>query len=194
MPKFEKTWSRQETPSVAGKIRDACRPQGALKPRIQNAVNKLQVQTSKMDSMLTKLRERDAQIFQRIVIAMQQHDTTASRVLSNELAEIRKVTNKKICQKIIKKTLSDVLIKNNIDVATLSSTHLPLLRSILQEEFPEITFLDPAQEVANKVKNLRKKRSNKNSLRIFTSGNTETFQKQLMKIGIKNKVNSLSLP
>ena len=92
MPKFEKTWSRQETPSITGKIRDAVKPQGALKPRIQNAVNKLQVQTSKMDSMLTKLRERDAQIFQRIVTAMQQHDTTTSRVLSNELAEIRKVT------------------------------------------------------------------------------------------------------
>jgi len=92
MPKFEKTWSHQETSSVAGKIRDAVKPQGALKPRIQNAVNKLQVQTSKMDSMLTKLRERDAQIFQRVVTAMQQHDTTTSRVLSNELAEIRKVT------------------------------------------------------------------------------------------------------
>jgi len=92
MPKFEKTWSRQETSSIAGKIHDACKPQGALKPRIQNAVNKLQVQTSKMDSMLTKLRERDAQIFQRIVTAMQQHDTTTSRVLSNELTEIRKVT------------------------------------------------------------------------------------------------------
>jgi len=92
MPKFEKTWSRQESPSVAGKIRDACKPQGALKPRIQNAVNKLQIQTSKMDSMLTKLRERDAQLFQRVVTAMQQHDTTTSRVLSNELAEIRKVT------------------------------------------------------------------------------------------------------
>ena len=92
MPKFEKTWSHQETSSIAGKIRDACKPQGALKPRIQNAVNKLQVQTSKMDSMLTKLRERDAQIFQRVVTAMQQHDTTTSRVLSNELAEIRKVT------------------------------------------------------------------------------------------------------
>ena len=92
MPKFEKTWSRQETSSITGKIRDAVKPQGALKPRIQNAVNKLQVQTSKMDSMLTKLRERDAQIFQRIVTAMQQHDTTTSRVLSNELTEIRKVT------------------------------------------------------------------------------------------------------
>jgi len=92
MPNFDKTWSRTESPSVSSKIRDAVKPQGALKPRIQNAVNKLQVQISKMDSMLTRLRERDAQLFQRIVTAMQQHDTSASRVLSNELAEIRKVT------------------------------------------------------------------------------------------------------
>ncbi len=92
MTNFHKTWSRQETPGFTGKVRDAVKPQGALKPRIQNAVNKLQVQVSKMDSMLTKLRERDAQLFQRIVTAMQQHDTSASKVLSNELAEIRKVT------------------------------------------------------------------------------------------------------
>ena len=92
MPSFDKNWARQDTQSVTGKIRDAVKPQGALKPRIQNAVNKLQVQISKMDSMLSKLRERDAQLFQRIVTAMQQHDTSASKVLSNELAEIRKVT------------------------------------------------------------------------------------------------------
>ena len=91
MPNFANTWSRQETQSFNGKVRDAIKPQGALKPRIQNAVNKLQVQVSKMDSMLTKLRERDAQLFQRIVTTMQQHETTASKVLSNELAEIRKV-------------------------------------------------------------------------------------------------------
>src|SRR4030065_2952529 len=92
MTSLYKTWARQESQSVTGKIPDAVKPQGALKPRIQNAVNKLQVQISKMDSMLTKLRERDAHLFQRIVTAMQQHDTSASRVLSNELAEIRKVT------------------------------------------------------------------------------------------------------
>jgi len=92
MPNFDKTWARQETQSVTGKLRDAVKPQGALKPRIQTAVNKLQVQISKMDSMLTKLHERDAQLFQRVVTAMQQHDTSTSRVLSNELAEIRKVT------------------------------------------------------------------------------------------------------
>ena len=92
MTSFDKTWARQETQSVTGKLREAVKPQGALKPRIQTAVNKLQVQVSKMDSMNTKLQERDQQIFQRIVTAMQQHDTSTSKVLSNELAEIRKVS------------------------------------------------------------------------------------------------------
>jgi division protein CdvB (Snf7/Vps24/ESCRT-III family) len=74
------------------KIRDTVKPQGALKPRIQTAVNKLQAQTSKMDVMLTNLHRRDQQLFDRIVTAMQSHDTQASRVLSSELAEVRKVS------------------------------------------------------------------------------------------------------
>ena len=91
MPSFHKTWTQQDTAGMAAKFRDTVKPQGALKPRIQNAVNKLQVQTTKMDVMLTKLDQRDQQLFKRVVTSVQQHDTSASKVLSNELAEIRKV-------------------------------------------------------------------------------------------------------
>ena len=92
MTSFEKSWAHREVKSMTEKIRDTVKPQGALKPRIQTAVNKLQVQTSKMDAMLTNLHQRDQQLFDRIVTAMQSHDTQASRVLSSELAEVRKVS------------------------------------------------------------------------------------------------------
>ena len=92
MTSFEKTWAQREVKSMTEKIRDTVKPQGALKPRIQTAVNKLQVQTSKMDVMLTKLHQRDQQLFDRVVIATQSHDTPTSRVLSSELAEVRKVS------------------------------------------------------------------------------------------------------
>ena len=91
MTSFEKSWAHKEVKSMTEKFRDTVKPQGALKPRIQTAVNKLQAQTSKMDVMLTNLHQRDQQIFDRIVTAMQNHDTQASRVLSSELAEVRKV-------------------------------------------------------------------------------------------------------
>jgi division protein CdvB (Snf7/Vps24/ESCRT-III family) len=89
---FDKTWARQETKGMTEKIRDAIKPQGALKPRIQTAVTKLQGQTSKMDVMLTRLHERDQQLFARIVTSMENHDTSASKVLSSVLAEVRKVS------------------------------------------------------------------------------------------------------
>ena len=92
MTSFEKSWAQREVKSMTERIRDTVKPQGALKPRIQTAVNKLQGQTSKMDVMLTKLHERDHQLFDRIVTATQNHDTSTSKVLSSELAEVRKVS------------------------------------------------------------------------------------------------------
>jgi len=104
------------------------------------------------------------------------------------------ISNQKLCKRIIKQTLKQKFLENNIDVVTLSSTHLPFLKGLLKKEFPRVTFLDPAQKVANKVARLTsKKRSKKNSIKIFTSKSTTQFQKQLRKIGIKNKVNFLSL-
>lgn len=93
MPNLQNNWSKQPPqPSIAEKINDTIKPKGALKPRVQDGIKKLQLQIKKLDSMLINLEERDAKIFQRIVDATQKHDTQASRVLSSELAEIRKVT------------------------------------------------------------------------------------------------------
>lgn len=92
MTQLQDKWIKQSQPGISEKIGDVIKPKGALKPRVQMAIKKLSLQISKLDNMLTKLNERDAKIFQRIVEATQQHDTQKSRVLSNELAEIRKVT------------------------------------------------------------------------------------------------------
>ena len=92
MTQFQDKWAKQTQPGLAEKFNDAIKPKGALKPRVQTAIKKLSLQISKLDGMLTKFNERDAKIFQRIVEATQQHDTQKSKVLSSELAEIRKVT------------------------------------------------------------------------------------------------------
>ncbi len=63
----------------------------SIKPRVEQAVKRLQAQIGKLDAMTQKLQERDQKIFQKIVVAQQQHDTYSSKVLSNELVEVRKV-------------------------------------------------------------------------------------------------------
>ncbi|HZS73034.1 MAG TPA: aspartate/glutamate racemase family protein [Candidatus Nitrosotalea sp.] len=100
------------------------------------------------------------------------------------------ISQKQISKGIIKKIISPHL-ENNIDVFTLSSTHLPFLVPILKELFPDTTFLDPADELAQHISKISKHKSKKSSLKIYSSGNVETFHKQLLKIGIRNKVNPL---
>ena len=71
------------------RITDTVKPKGALKPRVETAVKRLQAQIAKMDGMVNKLKQRDQEIFQKIVVATQQHDTYSSKILSNELVEVR---------------------------------------------------------------------------------------------------------
>ena len=85
-------WSKQPKTGIADKINDTIKPKGPLKPRVPDGIKKLQSQIKKLDSMLSSLKERDAKLFQRIVTATQNHDVQTSKVLGNELAEVRKVT------------------------------------------------------------------------------------------------------
>ena len=103
------------------------------------------------------------------------------------------LTDKKYCKKIIKKDL-EILSQQSIDTITLSSTHLIFLRSLLKKEFSKIKFIDPGEIVAQKIfLKIKDNQSKKNSLKIFASGNVKEFQIKLNKIGIKNRVNFLSI-
>ena len=92
VPNFQNNWSKPPTPGITERINEAIKPKGSLKPRVEMAVKRLQGQISKLDNMLTKLKQRDEKIFNRIVVATQQHDTHTTKVLSNELVEVRKVS------------------------------------------------------------------------------------------------------
>ena len=111
-----------------------------------------------------------------------------------ELVESGKfLTDKEYCKNIIKEVLEDVFLDNSIDVATLSSTHLPFLESFLRLIFKNVKFLDPAENVANDVKNLiRDNDLQQNVLRIFTSGDVNLFKKNLQMMGIDDEVSFLS--
>jgi len=100
--------------------------------------------------------------------------------------------DQKLCEKTIKKVLSESFSKLGIDVAILSSTHLPFLLPILKKQFPNIIFVDPAKEIAQKVRKMvAKKPSRTNTMKIFTSSNPKKFQKYLWQIGIKKNVSLL---
>jgi division protein CdvB (Snf7/Vps24/ESCRT-III family) len=91
-----KKWnSNAQSESIRDKLREVTQSQTPLKPRIEEAQRRLQIQISKLDSISSKMQEKDKVIFSRIVNAMQNHDSHYAKVLSGELSQIRR-TNKMV--------------------------------------------------------------------------------------------------
>lgn len=110
-----------------------------------------------------------------------------------DLVESGKFIHKKnLCVKKITAVLYKKFLTNNVDVVTLSSTHLPFLLPYLEKVFPHIRFLDPAEKLACQIKNHKLfSPSKRNTLKIFSTGNIETFQNDLHKIGVKKSVHRI---
>ena len=91
-----KKWNNNaQSESIRDKLREVTQSQTPLKPRIEEAQRKLQIQISKLDAISSKMQEKDRVIFNRIVNAMQNHDSHYAKVLSGELSQIRR-TNKMV--------------------------------------------------------------------------------------------------
>ena len=119
-----------------------------------------------------------------------------TKINASSLVELVESTefihDKKLCKKKIRNLLLEPFKKNNVDVVTLSSTHLSFLLPILKKIFLMVKFLDPANTVANEIAMVVcKKKSKKNTIRIFASGDVALFQNKLKQLGFRYRVSLL---
>jgi division protein CdvB (Snf7/Vps24/ESCRT-III family) len=92
MPFDKKEWGNEpQSENMTNKLLDKLKPQDPLKPRIEEAQSKLQMQLSKLDKISAKLREKDQVIFKRVVHSLQNHDSHYAKLLSGELSQVRKM-------------------------------------------------------------------------------------------------------
>ncbi len=90
--RFAKRWEeRRDEPHFTERIKEAVRPPGPLKPRLDMAVRRIELQIQKLDQASERFSQRDKSIFARIVDAYTKHDMARANVFANELAEIRKM-------------------------------------------------------------------------------------------------------
>ena len=90
--RFSKKWeTRRDDAPFANRIKEAVKPPGPLKPRLDFAVRRIELQIQKLDQATDRFGQRDKTIFARIVDAYTKHDSSRANVFANELAEIRKM-------------------------------------------------------------------------------------------------------
>src|SRR4030042_401063 len=90
--RFAKRWeSKRDDQPFTKKLQEEVKPPGPLRPRLDFAVRRIELQVQKLDQATERFSQRDKTIFARIVDAYTKHDTSRSNVFANELAEIRKM-------------------------------------------------------------------------------------------------------
>jgi division protein CdvB (Snf7/Vps24/ESCRT-III family) len=90
--RFTKKWeSKREEASFVDTLRTSVRPQQPLKPRLDFAVKKLELQITRLDQANERFTQKDKALFAKLVDAYTKHDTSHANIYANELAEVRKM-------------------------------------------------------------------------------------------------------
>lgn len=89
--KFARKWKEREAKTpLYTKIKEAVHPPGPLKPRLNSAIRRVELQIRRLEKATSRFSERDKSLFARTVRAYSQRDIVRASVLANELAEMRK--------------------------------------------------------------------------------------------------------
>ena len=133
MTSFSNQWNKEVKKDPTERIRESLRTQKPLKPTMETAKNRLGIQTQKLDTLLEKLKSKDRTLFDQIVTHLQNHDSQQSKMLSNELSQVRRTI----------KTISQLKM-------SLEQVHMRLESTI--DIGDALTALKPAVGTLSKVK------------------------------------------
>jgi len=98
---------------------------------------------------------------------------------------------------VISRVLGDN-VDEKMDVITLSSTHLPFVKTYLNALLPTVRFVDPAQIVAKDVRKFLKsyrmaKKSGTGKLQIMVSDGKREFERSVRAMGVREPIEQVFL-
>ena len=130
--KFAGKWEDEEKLSLHKKIKDKVRPPGSLKPRLDKANKRMQIQIRKLNKAAKHFSERDKSLFAKTVKAYSKHDLVRAKVYANELAEIRKTKKQIMDTKLALEQISLRLgtVSEFGDVVSMLSPTVSVLQNI----------------------------------------------------------------
>ncbi len=153
MSDFVSKWTKPSGGGFGERVREAVRPLGPLRPRLEAAIRQIQIQISKLDATSLKLKERDAAIFNKVVSAIQKHDMQHATVFANELAEIRKMNKMVTAAKL---ALEQIVLRLNTvqELGDIVVTLAPAMGVIRSIRSGLVSVLPEAESEISEISNL----------------------------------------
>ncbi len=133
--KFFDRWKdkEKEQPSLSSKIKSIGKPSENVKDQISMVIQRLDVQTKKLDIAVKRFENRDAALFTCVVKAISDRDKARANILASELWEIRKVEK--------------MLMQESLALESVS-----MRLSTVSEMGDLVTVLAPAASVLNNIR------------------------------------------
>ncbi|MCL2288006.1 MAG: Snf7 family protein [Candidatus Bathyarchaeota archaeon] len=122
-----------EKETVVSKIVNVTKSQESIKEQIVNVTQRLDAQTRTLDAAVKRFEMRDAEIFKKVVRAMENREHARANIYATELSEIRK----------IEKMLSH---------ASLALQSVSIRLNTVSEMGDLVTVLSPASTVLNSIR------------------------------------------
>jgi len=91
--RFAKKWEpKREETTFVNALKETIQPPPPLKPQLDFAVRKLDLQINKLDQANERFTQKDRTLFAKLVDAYGHHDMAHANIYATELAELRKMT------------------------------------------------------------------------------------------------------
>jgi division protein CdvB (Snf7/Vps24/ESCRT-III family) len=130
---FVRKWQHREaeTPFYT-KIKEAVRPPGPLKSRLNSAIKRVEMQIRRLEKATNRFSKRDKSLFARTVKAYSNREILRANVFANELAEIRKMEKMTIQARL---ALEQIVLRLTTvselgDVVSMLAPTVSVLRSV----------------------------------------------------------------
>jgi division protein CdvB (Snf7/Vps24/ESCRT-III family) len=129
MANFNTGWNKENRPDKSDRLRESIKKQQPLKPRIEFARNKIQIQSQKLGSTLEKLKAREKTLFNEIISNLQKHNVQQGKVMSNELAQIKKTIKTTSGLKVAIEQIH-MRLDSTIDIGDVMTSVGPAMRAL----------------------------------------------------------------
>jgi division protein CdvB (Snf7/Vps24/ESCRT-III family) len=129
MTNFSSSWVNERRLNTTEKIKENLRTQQPLKPRIEFAKNKIQTQNHKLNNILENLRGKEKTLFNQVVLNLQKHDAQQVKMMSNELAQIKRTT-KMISQVKMSVEQIQLRLESTIDIGDVMTSIGPAVGAL----------------------------------------------------------------
>ena len=132
MSAFNNKWAKSNKEPIASVLKSSLTPQQPLRDKLGTTQQSIQGLLNTLDSKTKQLKEKDSNLFKHVVASLQKHDQERASAYSNELAEVRKVSNNLTQIKLVMEQINLRLgtVQEFGDVVSVLSPTVGVVKSI----------------------------------------------------------------